>query len=148
MSEERIKTKIQMGVLKPAHEVFDAIVDPSKMNKYFISTSTGIMERGKKLTWTWEDFDGSHEVKVQNVEKDKLVSFTWEGSGVECLVVITFEPKGDNLTLVKITESDWPADLEGATQCMGQVEGWTHFLCCLKAYLEYDVNLRVGGVIK
>jgi len=148
MSEERIKTKIQMGVLKPAHEVFDAIVDPSKMNKYFISTSTGIMERGKKLTWTWEDFDGSHEVKVQNVEKDKLVSFTWEGSGVECLVVITLEPKDDNRTLVKITESDWPADLEGATQCMGQVEGWTHFLCCLKAYLEYDVNLRVGGVIK
>jgi len=148
MGEERIKTKVQMGILKPAHEVFDAIVDPSKMNKYFISKSTGRIESGKKLTWTWEDFDGSHEVKVRNVEKDKLVSFTWEGSGVECLVVITLEPKGDNHTLVKITESDWPADLKGATQCMGQVEGWTHFLCCLKAYLEYDVNLRVGGVIK
>ena len=148
MSEERIKTKVQMGILKPAHDVFDAIVDPSKMNKYFISTSTGRMESGKTLTWTWEDFDGSHEVKVQNVEKDKLVSFTWEGSGVECLVVIMLEPKGDNRTLVKITESDWPADFQGATRCMGQVEGWTHFLCCLKAYLEYGVNLRVGGVIK
>jgi uncharacterized protein YndB with AHSA1/START domain len=148
MSEERIKTKVQMGILKPAHDVFDAIVDPSKMNKYFISTSTGRMESGKTLTWTWEDFDGSHEVKVQNVEKDKLVSFTWAGSGVECLVVIMLEPKGDNRTLVKITESDWPANFEGATKCMGQVEGWTHFLCCLKAYLEYGVNLRVGGVIK
>jgi hypothetical protein len=31
---------------------------------------------------------------------------------------------------------------------MGQVEGWTHFLCCLKAYLEYGINLRTGGVIK
>ena len=148
MSEERIKSKVQMGILKPTHEVFDAIVDPSKMNKYFISTSTGRMESGKKLTWTWEEFDGSHEVKVQNVAKDKLVSFTWEGSGVECLVVITLEPKGDNQTLVKITESDWPADFQGANRCMVQVEGWTHFLCCLKAYLEYDVNLRVGGVIK
>ncbi|MCH7773501.1 MAG: SRPBCC domain-containing protein [Bacteroidetes bacterium] len=148
MSEERIKTKVQMGILKPAHEVFEAIVDPDKMNKYFITTSTGRMESAKTLTWSWEDYDASHEVKVQNVEKDKLVSFTWEGSGVECLVVITLEPKGENQTLVKITESDWPADFQGAARCMGQVEGWTNFLCCLKAYLEYGVNLRVGGVIK
>ncbi len=148
MSEERIKTKVQMGILKPAHEVFEAIVDPDKMNKYFITTSTGRMESGKILTWSWKDYDVSHEVKVQNVEKDKLISFKWEGSGVECLVVISFEPKGEKGTLVKITESDWPADFEGAKKCMGQVEGWTNFLCCLKAYLEYDVNLRVGGVIK
>jgi len=148
MSEERIKTKVQMEILKPAHKVFEAIVDPDKMSRYFITTSTGRMESGKTLTWTWEDFDAAHEVKVQNVEQDKLVSFTWEGSGIECLVVITLEPKGKNQTLIKITESDWPVDFKGATRCMGQVEGWTHFLCCLKAYLEYDVNLRVGGVIK
>ena len=148
MREERIKTKEQMGILKPAHEVFEAIIDPGKMNKYFITTSTGRMESGKTLNWTWEDYDASHEVRVQSVEKDKLVSFTWEGSGVECLVVITLELKGENQTLIKITESDWSANFEGATKCMGQVEGWTNFLCCLKAYLEYDVNLRVGGVIK
>ena len=47
MSEERIKTIVQMGILKPAHEVFEAIVDPDKMNKYFITTSTGRMENGK-----------------------------------------------------------------------------------------------------
>jgi uncharacterized protein YndB with AHSA1/START domain len=148
MSEERIKTKVQMGILKPAHEVFEAIVDPGKMNKYFITTSTGRMESGKTLIWRWDDFDASHEVRVKDVEKDKLVSFTWVGSGVECLVVITLEQKGENRTLVKITESDWSADFEGAKMCMGQVEGWTHFLCCLKAYLEYGVNLRVGGVVK
>ncbi len=148
MSEERIKTKVQMGILKPAHEVFEPNVDPDKMNKYFITTSTGRMESGKTLTWSWEDYDVSHEVKVKNVEKDKLVSFTWVGSGVECLVVITLEPKGENQTLIKITESDWSADFEGVNRCMGQVEGWTNFLCCLKAYLEHGVNLRVGGVIK
>ena len=148
MSDERIKTKVQMGILKLAHQVFEAIVEPDKMNKYFITTSTGRMESGKTLNWTWEDYDASHEVRVQSVEKDKLVSFTWEGSGVECLVVITLELKGENQTLIKITESDWSANFEGATKCMGQVEGWTNFLCCLKAYLEYDVNLRVGGVIK
>jgi uncharacterized protein YndB with AHSA1/START domain len=148
VNEDRIKAKAQMGILKAAHEVFESIVDRDKMSKYFISTSTGKMESGKTLTWAWEDFDASHEVRVKDVEEDKLVSFTWEGSGVECLVVISFEQKTENHTLIKITESDWSADFEGANRCMGQVEGWTHFLCCLKAYLEYDVNLRVGGVIK
>ena len=148
MSDNVIKVNTQMGIQKPAKDVFDAIVDPEKMNKYFITTSSGRMDSGKILTWTWEDYDAEHQVKVGKIEKDKLVSFTWEGSGVECLVVITLEPKGENQTLVKITESDWPVDYKGASRCMGQVEGWTHFLCCLKAYLEYGVNLRVGGVIK
>jgi uncharacterized protein YndB with AHSA1/START domain len=147
MSEERIKTTVQMGILKPAHDVFEAIVDPDKMNKYFITASTGRMESGKTLTWSWDDFNASHEVKIKDIEKDKLVSFTWEASGVECLVVIILEQKDENQTLVKINESDWSADFKGANRCMGQVEGWTHFLCCLKAFLEYGINLRVGGVL-
>jgi uncharacterized protein YndB with AHSA1/START domain len=148
MTEDRIRAKVQMGILRSAIEIFDAIIDPEKMSKYFISGSTGRMESGKTLTWTWEDFEGEHEVKIGKIEKDKVVSFEWNGSGVNCVVVITLEPKGENQTLVKITESEWPADYKGANQCMGQVEGWTNFLCCLKAYLEYGINLRAGALIK
>ena len=148
MGNNVLKVNIKMGIQKPAKDVFEAIIDHERMNKYFITKSTGRMESGKTLTWSWEDYNAEHKIKVGKIEKDKLVSFTWEGSGVECLVVITLEKKGDHQTLVNITESDWPVDYKGALQCMGQVEGWTHFLCCLKAYLEYGKNLRIGGVIK
>ena len=148
MAEDNIKAKVQMGILKPAYEIFDAIVDPEQMKQYFISRSTGRMESGKTLTWTWDDFDAEHQIKIGKIEKDKTVSFEWNGSGVNCVVVITLEPKGNDKTLVKITESEWTSDYKGANQCMGQVEGWTHFLCCLKTYLEYGINLRTGGVIK
>ncbi len=148
MAENTITAKVQMGILKPANEIFEAIVNPEKMNKYFISTSTGRIESGKNITWTWEDYDGEHEIRVGKIEKDKTVSFEWNGSGVNCVVVITLEPKADNKTLVKITEADWPADYKGANRCMGQVEGWTNFLCCLKAYLEHGIDLRVGSIIK
>jgi len=148
MDENTIKAKVQIGILKPANEIFDAIIDPEKMSKYFISGSTGRMESGKTLTWTWTDYEGEHEIKVGKIEKDKTVSFEWNGSGVNCVVVITLEAKGENQTLVKVTESEWPADYKGANQCMGQVEGWTHFLLCMKAYLEYGIDLRIGGVIK
>lgn len=148
MTDNRIKAKVQLGILKPAGEIFDAIVNPDKMTKYFISESTGKMESGKTLTWKWTDYVGEHEIKVGKIEQDKVVSFEWNGSGLNCVVVITLESKGENKTLVKITESDWPADYKGANQCMGQVEGWTHFLLCMKAYLEYGIDLRAGGVIK
>ncbi len=148
MTEDRIRAKVQMGILRSASEIFDAIIDPEIMSKYFISGSTGRMESGKTLTWTWTDYEGEHEIKVGKIEKDKVVSFEWNGSGVNCVVVITLEAKGENQTLVKVTESEWPADYKGANQCMGQVEGWTNFLCCLKAYLEYGINLRAGALIK
>jgi len=148
MTEDRIRAKVQMGIIKPSGEIFDAIIDPEKMSKYFISGSTGRMESGKTLTWTWKDYEGEHEIKAGKIEKDKVVSFEWSGSGVNCVVVITLEAKGENQTLVKVTESEWPADYKGANQCMGQVEGWTHFLCCMKAYLEHGIDLRVGGVLK
>ena len=148
MAEDKIWVKVQMGILKPLSDIFEAIVNPEIMTKYFISGSTGRMETGKIISWTWDDFEVEQSIKVGKIEKDKVISFEWNGSGVKCVVVITLEPKDENRTLVKITESDWPADYKGANQCMGQVEGWTHFLCCLKAYLEYGINLRVGGVIK
>lgn len=148
MTEDKIKAKVQMGILKSASEIFDAIIDPEKMSKYFISGSTGKMESGKTLTWTWTDYEGEHEIKVGKIERDKVVSFEWNGSGVNCVVVMTLEAKGENKTLVKITESEWSADYKGANQCMGQVEGWTHFLCCMKAFLEHGIDLRTGGVIK
>jgi len=148
MTEDRIRAKVQMGIFRSASEIFDAIINPEKMSKYFISGSTGRMESGKSLTWTWTDYEGEHEIKVGKIEKDKTVSFEWSGSGVNCVVVITLETKDENRTLVKVTESEWPADYKGANQCMGQVEGWTHFLLCMKAYLEYGIDLRIGGVIK
>jgi uncharacterized protein YndB with AHSA1/START domain len=148
MTDDKIRAKVKMGILRSAQEIFDAIIDPEKMSRYFIYGSTGRMESGKSLTWTWTDYEGEHEIKVGKVEKDKVVSFEWNGSGVNCVVVITLEAKGENKTLVKITESDWPADYKGANQCMGQVEGWTHFLLCMKAFLEYGIDLRIGGVLK
>jgi len=148
MPEDKIRAKVQLGISKPASEIFESIVDPEKMSKYFISGSTGRMESGKTLTWTWSDYEGEHEVKVGKIEKNKVVSFELTGSGVNCVVVITIESKGEDKTLVKVTESEWPADYKGANQCMSQVEGWTNFLCCLKAYLEYEINLRLGAIIK
>lgn len=144
---DTIKVNTKLGILKPVSEVFEAIADNEKMSGYFISSGSSRMESGKTITWYWADYNATHDIKVQKVEKDKFISFKWDGSGVETLTEIELIAKNENHTFVKITESEWPADAKGALRCAGQTEGWTNFLLCLKAYLEYSIDLRPGGLI-
>lgn len=147
MKNNVLEVKVQLGILKPVHQVFEALVDPVEMSRYFISSGSDRMDNNKNITWRWDDVGVKLPVKVQQVVQDKSISFLWPASGVEALVEIELVATDDTKTIVKITESSWPADTDGIARCLGQTHGWTHMLCCLKAYLEYDINLRTGGII-
>jgi uncharacterized protein YndB with AHSA1/START domain len=47
--EQQLEIKAAIQILKPIAEVFEGIVDPSKMTNYFISQSSGRIEQDKKL---------------------------------------------------------------------------------------------------
>lgn len=142
---ETLEIEAAIQIQKPVSEVFEAIVDPKKMSNYFISESTGKMEAGKNLTWKFPEFTMDVPVKVGKIEKDKLVSFYWENSGKELLVEIKLTPKEDNSTLINITEKEMPHNEEGIKWLKGNTFGWSNFLACLKAYVEYGINLRKGA---
>ena len=146
MNDKPLEIKCNLQVSKPPHEVFEAIVDPAKMSNYFIASSTGRMEEGKNLIWKFPEFDDEAPVRVGKVEKDKYVSFYWNAEdGSELLVEMTLTPKGNNATLVTITEKSMKNDEAGLKWLKGNTEGWANFLACLKAYLEYGINLRKGA---
>jgi len=138
-----IKTAIQ--IQKPAHDVFEAIVDPEIMCNYFISHSTGRMEAGKEIFWKFPEFDEQFPVRVDKIEKNKYVSYYWDTDGKELLVEMQLTKISDNSTLVTITEKSMPNDEAGIKWLKGNTEGWANFLACLKAYLEYGINLRQGA---
>ncbi len=142
---EKLEIKCAMQIQKPIHEVFDAIIIPEKITNYFISQSTGIMEEGRNLIWKFPEFDFECPVKVQKVEKDKYISFYWENSGVDLLVEITLSEKENNSTLVSISEKSMENSEAGLKWLSGNSFGWSNFLACLKAYLEYNINLRKGA---
>ena len=50
MDNQKLEIKVALKMQKPLHEVFEAIVDPSKMSNYFIKKSTGRIEEDKTLT--------------------------------------------------------------------------------------------------
>ncbi len=147
MEFSSFEIKASLNILKPAAEVFEAIVDPAKMSGYFISKGTGRMVTGAEITWSFPEMDMSFPIKVQAVEQDKLVSFYWgdEQQGIT-LSEIKLRNRGDE-TFVTVTEKQKPADEAGLKWLKGNTEGWANFLCCLKAYLEYGINLRKGAFL-
>ncbi len=146
MIPDKLIIKAAIQVRKSAHEVFEAIVDPAKMSNYFISQGSARMEEGKTVIWRFPEFDFDAPVRVSKVEKDKYISFIWNGENDnELHVEIRLDEQPDNSTVVRITEGEMKNDEAGIRWLIGNTEGWANFLACLKAYVEYDINLRTGA---
>jgi uncharacterized protein YndB with AHSA1/START domain len=145
MKDQQLEIRTTIQIAKPPREVFEAIVDPSKMSNYFISKASGRMEEGKNLTWWFPEFEEGFPVRVGRIERDKYISYYWEAEGKELLVEINLAPRPNNNTLVTITEKKMDNDEAGIKWLKGNTEGWANFLACLKAWLEYGINLRKGA---
>jgi uncharacterized protein YndB with AHSA1/START domain len=145
MKNQILEIKVKLQIRKPVQDVFEAIVDPEKMSNYFISKSSGKMEEGKQINWRFPEFDIEFPIRVGKIEKNKYISYYWKTDDKELFVEMMLMPKEGKETLVTITEKSMENDEAGIKWFMGNTEGWANFLACLKAYLEYGINLRKGA---
>ena len=146
MNNQQLEIKAALSILKPAPQIFEAIMDPAKMSNYFISKSTGRMEEGKTIFWKFPEFDMEFPVRVGKIVKDTFISYRWNDmDGTETLVEMTLTQKEDHSTLITIIEKSRNNDEAGINWLKRNTEGWANFLACLKAYLEYGINLRKGA---
>lgn len=144
LSPLQIKTALR--VAKPAPVVFEAIVDPAQMTDYFIASGSRRMEEGQTVQWSFPEMEGSFPVQVKKVVVNREVVFTWNDTdGSETTVTITLQPVGESVTFVTITEGEKEATDDGIRWLKSNTEGWANFLACLKAFLEYGINLRKGA---
>ena len=145
MENRTLEIETSIGILKTPGEVFEAIVDPAQMSNYFISRGSGKLEEGKVIMWRFPEFNSEFPVRVARIEKDSFVSFRWESDGIDLLVEMTLTARGTGSTVVRITEKSRELDEAGLKWLQGNTAGWANFLACLKAYLEYGINLRKGA---
>ena len=143
-----IHAKTQLRINKPANDVFNAIIDPIKLCQYFTSTASAPMVEGTSVTWRWEDVDTEFLIDIQKVESNKRIVFRWPATGFESIVDITLESLDANSTLIRVIETGWELNVQGAEYANRQTGGWMHMFLCLKAFLEYGINLRDGSVCR
>lgn len=145
MDINNLEIKCALQIQKPILEVFDAIVNKDKMSQYFIAESTGNMDEGKELVWKFPEFDMEFQIRVGKIIKDNYISYYWLMDNIELLVEMNLTAKENNSTLVSISEKSRNNDVAGLKWLSGNSFGWSNFLACLKAYLEYGINLRKGA---
>jgi len=132
----QITTKLK--ILKSAHEVFEAIVDPEKIGNYWFSSSSERWAQGKQITLRYDEYQAEGVIKVIEIIGNERIIFSW---GEETIVAITLMESDNGSTIIEVKESGFKEeDPELADKLIGQKEGWVYMLSCLKAYLENGVT--------
>ena len=144
MEPQTLEIKTGIQIQKPVNEVFEAIVDPTKMSNYFISYGSARMETGAELIWRFPEFDMDVPVRVGNVRENEYISYYWDNNKNEMFVEITLTQRGND-TIVTVTEKSAPNNEAGIKWFGGNTEGWANFLACLKAWLDHGIHLRKGA---
>ena len=145
MTAKTLEINCAIQIQKPIQEVFEAIVNDKLMSEYFIGKSSGRMESGKELIWKFPEFDAEFPIRVDSIIINQSVSFYWFMDNIETKVQINLTDKENDSTLVSINEKSRINDAKGILWLSGNSFGWSNFLACLKAYLEYGINLRKGA---
>jgi uncharacterized protein YndB with AHSA1/START domain len=141
------KFQVQLKIRKPAAKVFDAVVRPEKLSGYFVQAASGPLAEGVTVKWRFAEVPGEHDVIVRQVVEDQRIVLEWPAPSGDCntRVEMVFEPLDGQNTMVQIREFGFREDPAGIDEAYGNAGGWMHMMCCLKAYLEYGINLRAGG---
>ena len=137
-----LESNATIQIQKPVKEVFEGIVNPDKMTKYFISESSGRLETGKEVIWKFPEFDDTFPINEIKIVNNRSISFVWDP---ETVVIITLEKLPDNSTIVRVNENGKELNENNLKWALENSGGWANFLACMKAYMEYGIQLRKGA---
>ena len=146
-----LKFEVAGRIARPVEEVFEAVVDPGTLSRYFTTGGAeGRIEPGATVSWSFHDFPGAFPVEVVEVEKNKRIVLRWEAdendpsAKYDTIVTMRFEALEDGRTLVSIGEEGWRETPAGLKASYGNCMGWSQMLCAMKAWVEHGINLREG----
>ncbi|MGG0657269.1 SRPBCC domain-containing protein [Rummeliibacillus pycnus] len=139
----------KMKILKPAYEVFEAFVDPSKIGNFWFSTSSERWEQGKTITVRYDEYNAQLELTIIEIIENEKIVFQWGEDGEAHIVTITLEKIDQMSTIIEIIEEGFKEnDDDFVNRILENKEGWVYMLTCLKGYLEFGVyQLRSALVL-
>lgn len=135
--------KAQMLIRKSPSECFEAFINPEITKRFWFTKSTGRLEPGKPVVWTWEMYGHSIDVKVKEVESNRRILVEWGNYGSMTEVEWLFTPYENDWTYVTITNSGFQGDGDKVVaDALDSNGGFTWVLAGLKALLEHKIELN------
>lgn len=132
----------QMMIRKPISEVFMAFVDPTITTKFWFTQSTGKLEKNKSITWEWEMYGVSDQIKVVELITNEKISIEWDNPATT--VDFEFSELSDETTYVIIKNYGFQQTGNDLIEAIkNNTGGFTTVLDGLKAYLEFGIELNL-----
>jgi len=139
------RAETAMLIRRPVSEVFEAFINPEVTTKFWFTDSTGRLEKGKEVEWTWKMYDFTGFVLVKELIPDQSLEIEWGPRGApRSRAAWTFEPLDEHATFVSIVMDGFSGDEEAIFQnLIGSVGGFCWVLAGLKAWLEHQIRLNL-----
>ena len=136
--------KAQMLIRKPVAQVFEAMIDPAITCRFWFSKGSRRLEAGQQVRWDWEMYGVSTVADVKAVEENRRILIDWDGPDNPTSVEWTFEPRGEDRTLVTVKNWGFRGDAEKVVAAaMDSTGGFSFLLAGLKVFLEHGVEPRL-----
>ena len=133
--------KAAMLIRKPISIVFNAFIDPEITTKIWFTKSSGKLDVGETISWTWEMFNHTIEIMVKSIIPEERIQIQW-GENKNALVIWDFKKMNESETFVTITNTGFIGSSEDLiAQIRDATEGFTLVLANLKALLEHGILL-------
>ncbi|WP_373683920.1 SRPBCC domain-containing protein [Acinetobacter sp. YH12073] len=129
----------QMLIRKSINIVFNAFVDPLITQHFWFSASSGYLEEGKIVQWTWQKYNAVAEVDVLNIKENQLIQIQWGEPKTQ--VDFIFEQISPMETHVRIKNAQIPLQGQALIDfIIDSTGGFTTVLDAAKIYLEHGLQ--------
>ncbi len=127
-----------MLIRRPLDVVRDAFVDPADTTRFWFTDSTGRLEPGAVVRWTWAMYGAATQVRVLAVEASRIL-VEWDIDSGPTEVEWRFSARGAD-TFVEVENRGIPA--ADAAKAMDAASGFALVLGAAKIWLEHGVDPR------
>jgi uncharacterized protein YndB with AHSA1/START domain len=124
--------KATMLIRRPVAEVFEAFVDPEKITKFWLESTTGPLAKGALVSWRFMVPGATETVRVTAFEVPQRIAFDWS-DGVS--VRMNFEEHDKRATRIAVEVTGF-RNQNAVEEIMNATEGFSIVLCDLKTLLE------------
>lgn len=131
-----------MLIRRPASVVYEAFVDPSVTTRFWFTDSSGPLEPGATVRWTWSMYDASTEVRVLELRPAERILLEWDDPPNRVEWVFTARP--DGTTFVSIANAGFVGSGDQVVrQALDSMGGFSFLLAAAKAWLEHGIELNL-----
>jgi uncharacterized protein YndB with AHSA1/START domain len=123
------------------HEVFDAFVDPRRIEQFWLRHASGPLAAGAVVDWEFMAAGSRERVSVTEVAPPRRIRFSWS-DGID--VDIRIDPFDADGSRVWVEASGFAGD-GAADMAVAAAAGFTIVLCDLKSLLETG---RSGNMVR